>query len=329
MKSGLLVLGMHRGGTSALTGCLPPFGVELSSDLMRPDPRNAKGFFESRQVCMIMESFLSECGSFWHDWRSLDIEQAGSKAQQVVCRDLSGLLERDFSRSPAFALKDPRNCRAVPIWLRVFSEIDVDPAMIILLRHPVCVAMSLAERDGMSFDKALFLWLRHMLDAERETRSCKRTFLLYDDLLGDWRSSLGRIGRLIGSDWTDRSVGRDQAIEAHLSKALRHYLPGPDAIAMMKTVGPWFGDAWAELSRCASEDSEPDVSSLDKINADFTSTCRHFALYFSRTEGELALLRNSGLGPYRAGMSIAQTRACASRLESAAARRLRRLLGWQ
>ena len=45
----ILILGMHRSGTSALAGLLARLGVELGNDLYGADAEaNARGFFEHR-----------------------------------------------------------------------------------------------------------------------------------------------------------------------------------------------------------------------------------------------------------------------------------------
>ena len=44
----VVVLGMHRSGTSALTKALELFGIDLGTDLLPPQDDNPKGFFEDR-----------------------------------------------------------------------------------------------------------------------------------------------------------------------------------------------------------------------------------------------------------------------------------------
>ena len=43
--AGLLVLGMHRSGTSMFTRALNLLGMELGQPLMAPQPDNPKGFW--------------------------------------------------------------------------------------------------------------------------------------------------------------------------------------------------------------------------------------------------------------------------------------------
>ena len=58
----LLVLGMHRSGTSAVAGALRLAGVDLGADLMAPAADNPKGFFEHAGVVAIHDRLLQALG---------------------------------------------------------------------------------------------------------------------------------------------------------------------------------------------------------------------------------------------------------------------------
>lgn len=47
MQKCLIVLGMHRSGTSAIAGFLNKLGITLGSNLMMPTEYNEKGYFEN------------------------------------------------------------------------------------------------------------------------------------------------------------------------------------------------------------------------------------------------------------------------------------------
>jgi len=63
----IIVLGMHRSGTSAFTGVLNILGVELGSNLMEPTKENPRGYFEKRAVMEINDEILNILGSSWDD----------------------------------------------------------------------------------------------------------------------------------------------------------------------------------------------------------------------------------------------------------------------
>src|SRR4029077_1974458 len=82
------------------------------------------------------------------------------------------IFEAEFANATLLILKDPRICRFVPFWLDVLKEMKVAPRIVIPLRSPLEVAHSLKKRNALSLTKGLLLWLRHVLDAEAQTRRC-------------------------------------------------------------------------------------------------------------------------------------------------------------
>ena len=65
----LLVLGMHRSGTSALTRVLNLLGVALGDDLMPPGPDNPLGFWEHQGIVSVHEALFAELDRRWDDPR--------------------------------------------------------------------------------------------------------------------------------------------------------------------------------------------------------------------------------------------------------------------
>ena len=58
-KTCLLVLGMHRSGTSTLAGVLNILGIELGSSLLPPTTENTKGYFENQYIMSLNETLFS------------------------------------------------------------------------------------------------------------------------------------------------------------------------------------------------------------------------------------------------------------------------------
>ena len=62
--STIIVLGMHRSGTSALTGTLEKAGLQLGS-VIEEAPDNLKGSRESRSIMLLHEDILERNGGSW------------------------------------------------------------------------------------------------------------------------------------------------------------------------------------------------------------------------------------------------------------------------
>lgn len=183
-RTAILVIGMHRSGTSAITRTLNLLGAKLPGNILEASPtENPTGFWESQDILDCHERFLAAIGSLWHDPLPLPASAyEGLAADQ--CRDeLVKILRRDFQQTSTFVVKDPRICRLLPLWDKVLSVVDTRPIAVIPFRHPLSVARSLRRRNQFSDAKSLALWLVHMLQAERQSRNWPRLFLRYDDLV--------------------------------------------------------------------------------------------------------------------------------------------------
>src|SRR4030095_1407423 len=71
-RHALLVLGMHRSGTSALTNLLVHLGAAPPKTLMGPNQNNPLGFWESQSLCALHDRLLNAAGSSWDAWTALD-----------------------------------------------------------------------------------------------------------------------------------------------------------------------------------------------------------------------------------------------------------------
>lgn len=217
----LFVLGMHRSGTSALTGTLQHLGVELGRPLIAPGADNPKGYFEHAHVVDINHGLLAKLGASWDDptplprfdWHSQAMTQALARAAAVV--------RENFAGHPLSAIKDPRLCRFVQLWARACDGMDI--RALIAVRDPADVIASLARRNGLSGDVAALLWLRHNVEAERDTRGMRRGVCFYENLMADWRNELSRLASELGLEWPNGTEAGASEIEAFIEPALRHH----------------------------------------------------------------------------------------------------------
>jgi hypothetical protein len=68
-RRAVIVLGMHRSGTSALARVISLLGADLPNGLLKQGPENEAGFWESAKLVAIHDELLSSAGSSWDDWR--------------------------------------------------------------------------------------------------------------------------------------------------------------------------------------------------------------------------------------------------------------------
>src|SRR5664279_287121 len=159
-REAILVLGMHRSGTSALGGVLNALGAGAPKTLMAPHRENPRGFFESTILADAHDALLASAGSSWHDWRQFNPQWIGSGIAERHRQDIKRVLIDEFGDAPLIFVKDPRICRFVPFTLSVLSELNISPVAILPLRNPLEVAHSLKRSRGFAPSKSLLLWLR-------------------------------------------------------------------------------------------------------------------------------------------------------------------------
>lgn len=195
----ILVLGMHRSGTSALTGLLGLLGATLPRDAMPAVADNPLGYWESRRIARFNNRLLESAGTRWDDAAAIPAAWFRDPARAADRAEAARLLAEEFPGGGSFACKDPRICRLLPFWLGVFDTAGVDPHAVLLFRDPLEVARSLAARAAVpefrpaaivAPDRGVLLWLRHMIDAERHSRDLPRHAIEYRELISDWRTAV-------------------------------------------------------------------------------------------------------------------------------------------
>ena len=194
----LLVLGMHRSGTSALARGLAVLGADLGDELLPEHPCNPRGFFEDRDIYACNKALLGALGLAWADAAPVEPRRLVALAAGETGAQALELVRRKIAGRPLPAFKDPRMSRLLPFWRPVLAAAGLMPACLLALRHPDAVAQSLARRDGMAAETAHALWLCHTLDARDGSRGLPRLLVSYERLLAAPGRELARIGHALG-----------------------------------------------------------------------------------------------------------------------------------
>jgi hypothetical protein len=271
----ILILGMHRSGTSALTRSVNLLGAAAPRDLMAPDEFNPSGYWESARLYESHEDLLASANSCWHDYQHLDPDRMETEAKRQGHRQrIKDGISQAFGDAPLFVLKDPRICRFVPLILSILDELKVQAVAILQLRNPLEVASSLKERDGLTQPKSQLSWLRHVLEAEYYSRALPRFFLNYEDLLLDWRTCLRRAANGTGLAWPRWSSESEQAIDQFLTAELRRHRASAEQLKVASEVGSWVKDAHAIVGSLAERgESRLNLDRLDLIRSKFDEAC--------------------------------------------------------
>lgn len=183
---GVVVLGMGRSGTSSVARMFHRSGYFVGSqtDLLEGDEANPTGYFENWRMFRANEQVLAQLDGTWFDAPddreqiSLDVAQT-----RVLAETLDHLLET-AGNSP-LVVKDPRIGILMHIWWPLLAGV-LHPVLVV--RHPLEIALSLQRRDGTAIPVALAMWELHLtrllgrLDGERVTVVRYRRVLEAPDL---------------------------------------------------------------------------------------------------------------------------------------------------
>src|SRR4029077_5584903 len=107
-RRAILVLGMHRSGTSALTRLLALCGADLPQRLMAPNFANPKGYWEPADIVDLHDEMLAAAGSSWNDVAGFPLAWLDTPEGQSFRSRLCGSFQRAFGDAPLALLKDPR-----------------------------------------------------------------------------------------------------------------------------------------------------------------------------------------------------------------------------
>ena len=236
---------------------------------MPPTPDNSRGYWESSVLMKLNDKILESGGSRWDDWESFNGSWVETPTGRELLAQIPQVLNAEFGDAPLFLVKDPRICRLLPVWLQALKEMRIALKVVLPFRHPAEVVRSLAKRDGITQGQAQLIWLRHVLDAEADSRRLQRVFVHYPDLIEDWRSQVERMAALLDIEWPRWSGAVQAEIEAYLSSELRHHRVDEESLPESTRIQSWVARAYrCLLQMTRNGEAEEAQSDLDAIRAE-------------------------------------------------------------
>jgi len=222
-SAGLLVLGMHRSGTSALSRVLSLCGADIGTRLLGASEGNEAGHWEDAFAVETHERLLQALGRRWSDIDRLDPGWQASALALEARAAVTAYLHDDRARQPLWSVKDPRMSLLAPLWTEAAAELGMPVSVLLLARHPAEVARSLSVRDGLAFGHGLLLWAEYTLAAMQVAVRHPHAVIAYEDLLADWRPCVARVQALPGGKHLAHDAAVVAEVEAYLQPGLRHH----------------------------------------------------------------------------------------------------------
>jgi GT2 family glycosyltransferase len=269
-RNALLILGMHRAGTSALARVLSLRGARLPAHLLPANAGNASGYWEPEAVVALNTRILDAFDLTWDDpWAGLRLPETAVIAARFH-DEACALVAREFGDAPLLELKEPRCTLLLDFWSGVMRAAGIALRPIVVMRPWPEVVASLATRDHTSAASGGLLYVGHGL-AAAQASARGASFTTYAQLLADWRATTDRIAREQTIAWPGDDA-QPQQVEDFLQPPLRDRaqptLPQP--------LARWADAVW-QWCQAAAEGNAPPLASLEAITGEFTAAGAMFA----------------------------------------------------
>lgn len=210
-----VVTGMHRSGTSAISGLLNKCDLSLGPNdnlLFKNAPlsENQKGHFENQSVVYINEIILKTANGSWSNLPSQKtINDKGEINRERIIH---------FANTfPGALVKDPRLCLTINIWKKYCKRIK---NIVICVRHPLGVANSLKERDNIPIAQGVQLWYDYNTMLINNIKNFPAVIVNYDNLSHHLHDDLYSIIKILGITITKKEMIKK--IEGFFDTSLNH-----------------------------------------------------------------------------------------------------------
>jgi tetratricopeptide (TPR) repeat protein len=208
----VVVMGMHRSGTSLLTRFLHRAGVFTGStrDHLPPASDNPEGFWELRSLVELNKIILYLAGGNW------STPPSESAIESISARPRVQNVFSYFDGVPTWAIKDPRLCLTFPV---LQPDLPAPPKVIRMYRDPAAIAQSLQKRNGLPEKKSRELTEVYVRRMERYTHTLDCLDVAFEDLFSERQSNV--LTRL--TSFLDLTAPVDHIFQVVINKSLRHH----------------------------------------------------------------------------------------------------------
>jgi glycosyltransferase involved in cell wall biosynthesis len=142
----ILVLGMHRSGTSIVARLLNMMGAYFAPDdvVMEPSEANPKGYWEREDIRILNDDILKSLGASWDNLSDFEASMLTEEVQKEFAPRIQKIMVNLDAHRP-WMMKDPRMSLVLPVWQPVLEV----PVCVFVYRNPIQIAQSLKTREAM------------------------------------------------------------------------------------------------------------------------------------------------------------------------------------
>lgn len=214
----VIVIGMHRSGTSMVTRLLNLCGLYFGPEGLSTgfNPENEKGFWERVDVRALNDQVLASMGATWDSPLPAFESKAKRLPSSLTHAAKRLLLEIDAHRP--WVIKEPRLC----LTFRFIKPLMEMPVAIIPVRDPMSVALSLHRRNKFSIELSLALWECYSIALLRNTKGLSRYLIQYEELLLNPYDQVAKLHAFLAEIEIPARMPSEKELQAFVDKRLNH-----------------------------------------------------------------------------------------------------------
>ncbi|MDM8559330.1 glycosyltransferase [Candidatus Parabeggiatoa sp. HSG14] len=176
----IIVLGMHRSGTSVVARLLNMMGTYFAPEnIAMPHAQdNPKGHWERKDIYELNHRTMSTLGMSWDNISDFESAMLTDETRETFTPDAQKIIFNLETNRPWMA-KDPRFCLLLPLW----SPLLEVPVCVYVYRNPIQIAQSLKKRDNFPFMLSIALWEKYTLHGLANSVDMPRILVSHEDLM--------------------------------------------------------------------------------------------------------------------------------------------------
>ncbi|OOE73698.1 glycosyltransferase [Salinivibrio sp. ML290] len=273
----VVVLGMHRSGTSALTKALEVLGVSLSENLMPEGEFNPKGHWEDLDIVAINDKLLAYYGCVWFSPYQPELDLDDPFVDALIDEAVALLLTR-IETLGYYGFKDPRTSRLLAFWQAVFARAAVSPKYVYALRNPLDIVKSLQKRDQFAELHGYLLWAHHTFDNLTLLSDQPVYWVPFEALLQSPRKVMAELTKFIALP-----PAPEKALEAfcqdYIDPTLCHSASTLTDLYRAEHAAPWVIALFKCVQRLSASQENPSMLTQDpefqSLAASYPAACQH------------------------------------------------------
>jgi len=273
----VVVLGMHRSGTSALTKALQVLGVSLSENLMPEGEFNPKGHWEDLDIVAINDKLLAHYDCVWFSPYQPEISLSDPFVDALIDEAAALLLTR-IETLGCYGFKDPRTSRLLAFWQAVFVRAAVTPKYVYAVRNPLDIVKSLQKRDQFTELHSYLLWAHHTFDNLTLLSEQPVYWVPFEALLQSPHKIMAELAEFIALP-----SAPEKALEAfcqdYIDPTLCHSASTLTDLYRAEHAAPWVIALFKCVQRVSASQENPSMLAQDpefqSLAASYSAACQH------------------------------------------------------